>query len=272
MSIPFARLAARLAVVCLVIACSLATVFVRRAAAGTSEGAVHSSARMTEVVAAKPDGSMRGHYGAAPMTLRFEGRGLLAYPPSASAASDPLTVVYLHGVHGRAENGCPWFRGGASELGWLVCPEGVAHEASGAASWGGDVFAQGAVVTHALRAARERGASSEPGVAVGFSQGGYVALDLVKTRQARFRGLVLIAAPEAHPSARKLRDAGVERVALAAGSEDAAYAPLVEDAKRLQREGMDARFFDLGRVGHTYAAEETETLREAIAWAGGIRE
>ena len=107
---------------------------------------------------------------------------------------------------------------------------------------------------------------------MGFSQGGYVALDLVKTRQARFRGLVLIAAPEAHPSAQRLRESGVVRVALAAGAEDAAYAPLVEDAKRLQREGMEARFYDLGRVGHTYAADDTTTLREAIAWAGGIRD
>lgn len=276
MSISFARTALRAALVCLVTAGSLGTVFVSRAAAGTvadaSEGSPRTSARTTELVAAKPDAEARGHYDATPTKLRVEGRDLLAYPPSASAASHPTTVVYLHGVHGRAENGCPWFRGGASELGWLVCPEAVVREPSGTASWGGDVLEQGTVVSRALRAAHAQGASSEPGVAVGFSQGGYVALDLVKTRQARFRGLVLIAAPEAHPSAQKLRDAGVVRVALAAGSHDAAYAPLVEDVKRLQREGMDARFYDLGHVGHTYAAEDTDTLREAIAWAGGIRE
>jgi predicted esterase len=183
-----------------------------------------------------------------------------------------MTVVYLHGVHGRAENGCPWFRSGASELGWLVCPEGIERDANGTASWSGDVLAQGAVVSRALRTAEANGASIAPGVAIGFSQGGYVALDLVKTKQARFRGLVLIAAPEAHPSAQKLRDAGVVRVALAAGALDLAYAPLIEDTKRLQREGIEARFFDLGRIGHTYAAEDTSTLRAAVAWAGGIQE
>lgn len=276
MSISFARIAARVALVCLVAA---SFVFVSRAAAGTvADGmlteAVSSkpSIHKTEYLAAKLDGQARGHYASTPAKLRIEGRDLLAFPPAASAPSRPMTVVYLHGVHGRPENGCPWFRGGASELGWLVCPEGVQRDANGTASWGGNVLDQSMVVSRALRAAEERGASSEPGVAVGFSQGGYVALDLVKTRQARFRGLVLIAAPEAHPSAQKLRALGVARVALAAGSEDAAYAPLVEDAKRLQHEGMDTRFYDLGRVGHTYAAEDATTLREAIAWAGGIRE
>jgi predicted esterase len=270
MSISFARAFARVALVCLVTAASLGTVFVRRASAAGETSAI--SPRTTELVAAKPDGETRGHYVSTPMKLRLGGQDILAYPPVSGSASPPMAVVYLHGVHGRAENGCPWFRGGASEVGWLVCPEGAVHEANGTASWGGDVFAQGAVVSRALRAAEEHGASSEPGVAVGFSEGGYVALDLVKTHQARFRGLVLIAAPEAHPSARKLHETGVVRVALAAGSEDAAYAPLVEDTKRLQREGMDARFYDLGHVGHTYAAEDTTTLRDAIAWASGIGE
>ena len=127
-------------------------------------------------------------------------------------------------------------------------------------------------MSRALRTAEAHGASSEPGVAVGFSQGGYVALDLVKTGLGKFRGLVLLAAPEAHPSAQKLHDAGIRRVVLGAGSQDVAYAPLVQDVKRLQNEGMDARFVDLGAVGHTYAAENTDALREAITWAGGIRE
>jgi hypothetical protein len=31
---------------------------------------------------------------------------------------------------------------------------------------------------------------------------------------------------------------------------------------------MDARFVDLGRVGHTYIAEDGDLLRDAIVWAG----
>jgi predicted esterase len=271
MSISLSRALRRAAVVCLVTATSLGTVFASRAAAGTETSLETSRSARTIDSRERTTlgGEPRGHHQAGPTKLRADGRDVLAFAPPAQNAG--LSVVYLHGVHGRAENGCPWFRSGASDLGWLVCPEAVEAEPNGTSSWGGDVFKQSAIVASALHAAEERDGSSEPGVAVGFSQGSYVALDLVKTRLAKFRGLVLIAAPEAHPSAQKLRDAGVVRIALAAGELDAAYAPLVEDTKRLASEGIEARFFDLGRVGHTYAAEDTDVLREAIAWAGGIR-
>lgn len=211
-----------------------------------------------------PDDDVRGYHASRAVTL---GDGLLAYPPAAS--NKALTVVYLHGRNGRAANGCPYLRAGASELGWLVCPTAVEHEAAGTASWGADVAKQASAVDAALHTAVAAGSSGAPGVAVGFSQGGYVALDLVKTNHGHFRGLVLIAAPEAHPSAEKLHAAGITRVALGAGKLDAAYAPLAADAKRLASEGMEVRFVDLGNVGHTYVAENPDVLADAIAWAGG---
>jgi predicted esterase len=197
---------------------------------------------------------------------------LLAYAPVKHGTA--RTVVYLHGVHGKAENGCPWMRAGAADVGWLVCPRGVRIDdgPTGTASWGSDLPVQGAVVAHALRAAEAAGASPEPGIAVGFSQGAYVALDLVKTRLGRFRGLVLLGAPSAHPSARRLIDAGVARIALGAGSLDPAYPIVQADVARLASEGIEARFVDLGRVGHTYVAEDPDALSDAIAWAGGGKE
>jgi predicted esterase len=150
-----------------------------------------------------------------------------------------------------------------------VCPEAIEAQPDGSWSWGADVLAQGPVVARALKAAEAKGASTEPGVAVGFSQGSYVALDLVKARLAKFRGLVLLGA-EMHPNAKTLRERGVERVALGAGSLDGAHASLVEEAERLASEGLETRFFELGAIGHSYAVENTTVLRDAIAWAGGI--
>jgi pimeloyl-ACP methyl ester carboxylesterase len=249
----------RAAVVCVAAVSTVVTVFVSHAAAGTSEYSAKPAVHALDSSKTSIDGSTRGYHDSAPVRLND---GLLAYTPSGDAK---MPIVYLHGINGRPENGCPWFRNGASDLGWLVCPRGVSHAENGTSSWGGDVFAQGAVVSRALEATH----SNTPGVAIGFSQGGYVALDLVKTHQARFRGLVLIAAPEAHPRASALREAGVLRVALASGQLDAAYAPLVDDTQRLVGEGIEARFFDLGRVGHTYAAEDPEVIRDAIVWAAG---
>lgn len=259
----FRRVAVAGAVVVLVLVSAYS-----RASARVSAPSPVRSPRAVDHVGASREVTARGANHASPTTLTTEGETLMAYPPASPQRS--LAVVYLHGAHGRADRGCPWIRSGAAELGWLVCPEGVESEPNGVASWGADVFAQRAVLERALRAASRAGASPEPGVAVGFSQGSYVAVDLIKSRLARFRGLVLLAAPM-HPDASLLAAAGVRRVAYGAGKQDGAYAALASETARLASEGIETRFFDLGNVGHTYAAEDTASLHEAIAWAGGLR-
>jgi predicted esterase len=267
----------RVLVVGVVVALLLASAFVNRAAAGTEASASTSSTRtgaraartLDASASAHVGGETRRHYPSSPLVLDVDGVDVMAFPPATKAETRPLSVIYLHGARGRAENGCPWFRAGASEQGWLVCPEAVEQQPDGSWSWGADVFKQAPIVEGALRAARASGASSEPGIAVGFSQGSYVALDLVKARLAKFRGLVLLGA-ELHPNAQTLKDAGVVRIALGAGQLDhVAHASLASEAKRLANEGIETRFFDLGRVGHTYAVEDTTILNDAIAFAAG---
>lgn len=262
MSIAFTRGMCRAAVLCLVSAVMTGAIFAQPAAAST---AAPDASTKHAVVSQKTTlgGDTRGFSSSSPTTI---GGDTLSFAP---ATQQPMTVVYLHGIHGKAENGCPHFRNGASEVGWLVCPKATEHEADGRASWMLDVNANATTVNHALAAAVNEGASSEPGVAVGFSQGGYITMDLVKSGKVHFKGLVLIAAPEQHPSAAKLHEMGVSRVVLAAGQRDAAYWPLKKDAQRLADEGMDVKFVDLGDVGHTYAAENTQGLHDAIVWAAG---
>jgi predicted esterase len=278
MSLSLFRALRRVFVVSVVSSVLLAGAFTSHAAAGTEAsasasalGAHDRSAHTIDAHAsAHRAGDIRGHYSSEPLTLHAEhGVDVLAFPPATKAESKPLTVVYLHGMHGRASNGCPWFRGGASELGWLVCPEAIEAQPDGSWSWGADVFKQAPIVDGALRAARENGASSEPGIAVGFSQGSYVALDLVKANLAHFRGLVLLGA-ELHPNTQRLKDAGIVRISLGAGQMDSlAYASLRDEAVRLSNEGIETRFFDLGHVGHTYVVEDTKILDDAIAFAAG---
>jgi len=198
---------------------------------------------------------------------------VLAYPPQRSRASARATrvtrVVYLHGVHGKAENGCPWLRTGASELGWLVCPEANERLANGTFSWAGSVSDVRAVVARAEHAIVNEGAEPDaPGVLVGFSQGAYVALDLVRAEPGRWGGLVLLGA-EIEPNAASLRSAGVSRVALLAGDLDGSSASVKRAAVRRHRGGIAATFKSLGRVGHTYVGEDRDALHDAIVWAGG---
>lgn len=259
MSIAFTRGFRRAAIVCLGVALASAASV---ASASTAETAHVRVARTADSDRVGVSSEVRGFHSNEPVKLG----DVMAYSPT---TQQPLTVVYLHGIHGKASNGCPYMKEGANEVGWLVCPRADVRKDDGTATWSLDVRANGAVVNGALASAQAKGASPAPGVAVGFSQGGYVTLDLVKSGQSHFRGLVLIAAPEAHPSAAKLHEMGVERVVLAAGRRDAAYVPLFEDAQRLKKEGMDVKFVDLGDVGHTYAATNTDGLRDAIVWAGG---
>lgn len=269
------RLARKTGVVCLALGAVLSVVlaFAARASARNEPHRAHVADRQ---LTAKSD-AWRAKLPAGPLLLRESEHSILAFPPrpataSVPAPSRPITVVYLHGVHGRAENGCPWLRDGASEVGWLVCPDANAHLANDTFSWSGTVAERHAVVARAERAAQAQGADpGRAGVLVGFSQGAYVALELVRARLGRHRGLVLIGA-DVEPSREVLAAAGVDRIVLAAGDLDGASASMRRAAERLRREGVAVRFVTLGRIGHSYQVSEPgpkEALRDAIAWAGG---
>ncbi|MDB4946727.1 MAG: hypothetical protein JWP97_6261 [Labilithrix sp.] len=216
------------------------------------------------------EGAARAKLVTEPIMLRDAEGTLLAFPPKPGIAA-PLAVVYLHGIHGRAENGCPWLRDGATDLGWLVCPRANERLPGDTYSWSGTAFDVRAVVARAERAAQVAGADPARGtVLVGFSQGAYVAMDLLRARLGSYRGLVLIGA-EVAPDRALLQAAGVSRVVLAAGELDASAGPLRRAAERLGAEGADVRFASLGAIGHSYQTTDREALRDAIAWAGGAR-
>ena len=235
------------AFVCLSITAVCVSVFVSQAAAAPAPAkhGHHVDRSKTSI-----DGTSRGKT-AAPISVS----GVLAYPPTNAGAP---TVVYLHGIHGRAENGCPWMRSGD---GWLVCPDPAVKDGPGW-SWTGRAKDDASIVHRAVAATR----SGAPVVAVGFSQGAYVALDLVRANEARFHGLVLMGA-DVNPDAKTLRSAGVARVVLAASADEPWHSAVEKNAARLAREGIGCRFVSLGHVGHTYVAEDPAVDREAIAWA-----
>jgi len=64
----------------------------------------------------------------------------------------------------------------------------------------------------------------------------------------------------------ELENAGIRRLTLAAGELDASASTMKETARHLQAEGFDARFVSLGRVAHTYVADDPKKLAEAVAW------
>jgi predicted esterase len=110
--------------------------------------------------------------------------------------------------------------------------------------------------------------ASAPRVLVGFSLGGIAAVQIAQGSTARYVGLVVIAS-QVHPDAAALRKAGVKRVVLAAGDLDMTSAPLREDARSLDAQGMPTRFVSLGKFGHGYPADMQERMREPMQWVAG---
>lgn len=194
---------------------------------------------------------------------------IFAYRPTATDAPKPLTI-YLHGICGRPENGCPFFKDGVTDASWLVCPSAPTPCPEGGASWSSSTSR---VVETILRAEEDAVANApsaidteRPRVLIGFSQGGYRVPDLLRAQPGRYRSVLVLAA-DAKLTKAALDQAGVRKLALGAGRYDQTFRPLRARAEALAREGFLVRFVDLGKVGHTYVPEEgTDAMRETLAW------
>ena len=206
-----------------------------------------------------------------PAVVRNGAVRTFAYPPKDTSLPRPA-VVYLHGRCGAATNGCPYFEPGVSGFGWLVCPPAPSRCEGGGASWSGSTSQKQAVVDSAVSAV----AASYPGlvdtvaptVLIGFSQGAYIAVDMVRERPGKYMGVLLIGA-EIVTSAEILSTAGVKRVVLAAGAYDGARPAMETEAKKLASQGFSAHFVSLGTVGHTYVADREGVLRSSLEWLEG---
>ncbi len=167
-------------------------------------------------------------------------------------------------------NGCGNFRDGLSGSSWLLCPSAPTPCEGGGAIWNGTTRAHAKLIDDAARKLDE----AFPGavdlqheqVLIGFSQGAYVARELLKMQPGRYRGAMFIGARVA-PSAEELQAAGVRRAVFASGQYDMMRKPLENAAEALIRAGYPARFVDLGPVGHTYVPKrDTPVLRDALEW------
>ena len=194
---------------------------------------------------------------------------LFAYAPIANDAPKPLTI-YLHGVCGQPANGCPYFREGATSASWLLCPSAPTPCEGGGGSWAGTVAMQERAENDAetrASAAFPNGIDTKaPRVLVGFSQGAYVARNLILAQPGRYRAALFIGA-DISTTAESFRAAGIERVAFAAGRNDMMRKPLEAEYAKLHAAGFPTRFVDLGNVGHSYVpASGAGDWKETIEW------
>jgi predicted esterase len=211
--------------------------------------------------------------GRMPIWLAAEDKGpsaTLVYPAErATEGHRRGPLVMLHGMCDVPENECPWFAGPATADRAVVCPRANLACDGGGALWSGRgetrVAALEASLTRAEKAAPAGMESAEKPTLVGFSLGSFVALEVAERSPGRYRQLLLIAA-RVEPNAAKLRAAGIESVLLAAGDHDLTKTHLEGVARRLNKQGMRARFVSLGPVGHRFAPDMDKWLEHSLAF------
>lgn len=200
------------------------------------------------------------------------GLGAYVKPESTHASS---MSVYLHGVCGRAENGCPYFASGTSRVTWGVCPQAPSVCSGGGTRWNGSPTSTSLRVEQAIREVTtlypDAVDATTTRVLIGFSQGAFAADQLLRHARAGQYHAVAFVSAFVEPSISALRKAGIQRVLLASARNDASYAHLRVLETRLVEAGCEVTFLDLGRVGHSYVpAAGTPGWTHAMRWLHGM--
>jgi predicted esterase len=195
-----------------------------------------------------------------------EGEATAVVYPAELAGSRGVTVV-LHGMCGEPLNTCKHFAAQVTSSQHLICPRATRRCDGGGASWQAHGFEQ--QIERALaRAEAALGARVDTArgrTLIGYSLGAYRALEVAQRGTGKYPRLMLIGARIA-ADAKLLRERGVGRVLLSAGSWDMTYDPMQRETERLRRHGLSARFLGLGPVGHQFTPRFAEYLPQALTW------
>ncbi len=191
---------------------------------------------------------------------------VLVYPPRSDIGPQPVLVM-LHGMCDEPENECPYFAESATRHGWLLCPRARLRCEGGGSIW--HYPRRHETVRESVRAVRAAFPDlldeSSGKTLIGFSLGGIFGMDVAHRGEDDYRRVVLIGA-RVYPRAELLRTAGVQRLVLAAGERDMMHWHMRDQAHRVGRHGVTARFVSLGNSGHWFPLDLTERMDAILDW------
>jgi predicted esterase len=204
---------------------------------------------------------------AAPFELSEAGGqpGVVVFP--AQQPGPRRVTVVLHGMCSEPASACRHFAERVTQDEHLVCPRASRRCDGGGSIWPQRGFA--GQVEQAIARAQEslagRVDSSSGRTLIGYSLGAFRALELAQQGGGQYPRVMLIGA-KIYPNAKLLRDGGVERLLLSAGSWDMMHDHMRRETQRLSRAGFPAHFLGLGPVGHFFTPSFAEYLPEALRW------
>jgi predicted esterase len=198
--------------------------------------------------------------------------GVVVYP-ARSAGARGITVV-LHGMCSEPTNACRHFAGQVTENEHLVCPRASKRCDGGGSIWPHVGFAQSierAVGRAESALGQERVDTAHGRTLIGYSLGAFRALSLAEQAGGKYPRVMLIGA-KIYPNQKLLRENGVERLLMSAGSWDMMHDHMQQQTRRLARTGFTTRFLGLGPVGHFFTPSFAEYLPEALRWLDDARD
>jgi predicted esterase len=191
--------------------------------------------------------------------------GVVVYP--AQTPGVHRVTVLLHGMCGEPANACRYFAEQVTADEHLICPRASKRCDGGGSTWPQRGFEQQieAAVQRAEAALGQSVDDTQGRTLIGYSLGAFRALDLAEHGAGKYPRVMLIGA-KILPHQKLLRDAGVERLLLSAGSWDMMHDHMRRESERLLRVGFTTRFLDLGPVGHAFTPSFAEYLPQALSW------
>lgn len=222
-----------------------------------------ASASATTPVASAPHEREIG-----PFEVPFDGMRKVYYVVPRRTGPGRL-VANLHGVCNPPGYACGYWVQAASQVGFLVCPEGNSRcGASGPPTWTQPLAKVDADLEKAVAVvdANHPGEVSREGaILTGFSLGAYSAVQIARNHPGRWPYLVLNEA-DVPLDVAQLRAAGVKAVALLAGEKGSQVTGERRTAERLARQGFPARLWVMKGAGHHYSGDIDALMTEAIAF------
>ncbi len=177
-------------------------------------------------------------------------------------------VAGLHGQCGGPSYACGSWIDAGTERGFMVCPTGNEHCTSpmGPPSWDESFALMDQDLELGIKIAQKKtdaGFDREGSVLVGFSRGGWAAIDLVRMHPGRWPYLILIEADvtinKAYLDASKVR--AVAMVAAELGTELPGEKKSVDQMKAAN---YPAELFIMPRTWHLYSTNIDEIMRNAL--------
>lgn len=193
------------------------------------------------------------------------GPGVVVYP--ARQPGRHGIAVMLHGMCSEPANACRHFAERVTEREHLVCPRASRRCEGGGSIWPHRGFADSIerAVQRALAALGESADESRGRTLIGYSLGAFRALELAERGQHAYPRVMLIGA-KIYPNPKRLRESGVERLLLSAGSGDMMHDHMQRETRRLARSGFTTSFLGLGPVGHFFTPSFQDYLPRALLW------